>query len=251
MRFSFRLLLQLFVAGFVTASALAQTPAAAYRARLLGVFDSQSGEPLEGVEVSDALTKTSALTTKTGTVTLSFLPEGGTLVRIRKVGYAPTTLFVAISPVDTVPLTVLLAAAVQTLPTVVTTDSAPTYRSPGLRAFEERRRAGFGHFVTEAELRKQENRTTMTNIVRQLPSLTIVCPNRGLRSGQCWAQSVRAGCPPIIYVDGIRFADNDLEKMKIPEYAGVEWYPGGSTAPAEYNMTGSSCGILLFWTRDR
>ncbi len=63
--------------------AAAQTALAAYRARILGVYTSD-GDPIEGAEVSDALTKTTALTTRTGTITLSFLPEGATLTGFAK-----------------------------------------------------------------------------------------------------------------------------------------------------------------------
>jgi len=63
-------------------------------------------------------------------VTLVFLPEGGTLVQLRKVGYQPNTLFVAISPSDTLPITTTLTPVATTLPTVVTRDSAPHYISP-------------------------------------------------------------------------------------------------------------------------
>lgn len=78
------------------------------------------------------MAKVTALTTKTGTVTLSFRPEGQTLLCVRKIGFAPATLLVAISPDDTVPLTVLLKAAPQLLPTVFTKDSTRKYVSPGL-----------------------------------------------------------------------------------------------------------------------
>src|SRR5690348_13573558 len=85
----------------------AQTPAQdtaakprdlAYRYRVLGVFDAASGDPVEGVEVIDVLNGNKALTTKTGTVSLMFLPDGGSLVRLRKVGYEMQTMTVAISP---------------------------------------------------------------------------------------------------------------------------------------------------------
>src|SRR5512142_507923 len=87
--------------------AKADTPARAsnaYRYRILGVFDELTGDPVEDVEVADVLSGNSSLTTKTGTVSLFFLPEGGSLVRLRKVGYAVQTFPVPISPADTAPI---------------------------------------------------------------------------------------------------------------------------------------------------
>jgi hypothetical protein len=245
------------LAGLAASAAGAQT--AAYRQRILGVFDAQSGEPLEGVEVSDLLTNTSALTTKTGTVTLAFLPEGGTLVRIRKIGYTSTTMMVAISPADTVPITVLLATTAQTLPTVVTNDSAPRYVSARLRQFEERRSRGVGHFITEDELRKNDSHL-LRDVVRRLPGLQIKCISKGVKRGECYATSFRqqsarvslgGECPVKVYIDGASIGDNDLSKLDVNHFAGIEYYSGGSTIPPQYNTTDSSCGVMLLWTRER
>jgi len=80
-----------------------------WRVRILGVFDNDTGESVEGVEVVDVLTGTKATTTKTGTVSLAFLPEGGSEIRVQKAGYKPITIEVLISPRDTVPITLTLA----------------------------------------------------------------------------------------------------------------------------------------------
>jgi len=247
----------------IATSIHAQMPAAPppmdYRHRLVGVFSAETGAPIEGAEVVNLFERTSVRTSKTGTTTLSFLPEGGSMIRVQKIGYQPLTMVVTVSPADTVPITLILSAAAQTLPKMTTTDSAPRYVAPGLRDFEERRAKGFGYFIAEAELRKTDI-AKMTNVIRRLPNINIICPRTGLRRGECYATSLRqpqryavlgGECPLDIYVDGAASIDNDLEKMRVNEYAGIEYYPGGSTIPTQYNRTGSSCGVLLFWTRER
>jgi hypothetical protein len=79
-----------------------------YRYRLLGVYDQATGDPIEGASVSDMTTGTKARTTATGTVSLIFLPEGTSPVRISKPGYDDLTLAVDISANSVNPLTLLL-----------------------------------------------------------------------------------------------------------------------------------------------
>ena len=83
---------------FAASVAIAQQTAprvASYRARLVGVFDARTGQAIEGAEVRDLKSNLSALTSTTGTVRLTFLPEGGGLVRIRKIGDPERRLFVS------------------------------------------------------------------------------------------------------------------------------------------------------------
>ncbi|MEP6495865.1 MAG: carboxypeptidase regulatory-like domain-containing protein [bacterium] len=238
-------------AGAQLSAQAAAAPLPRYRYRLLGVYDPVSGEPIEGAEVLDMLTRTSAQTSKTGTVTLVFLPDGGSVIRIRKVGYQPITMPVAISPDDTVPVTVTLTTSATTLPTVVTKDSAPRYLSPRLREFDERRKQGFGQFITDDELRKRDA-SKMTDVLRRFTGMAVTC-----RGSVCRASSTRqgslggSGCRIALYVDGIVSTDDNLEHLNVNEYAGVEFYAGGATIPPQYNSTKQSCGVLLLWSRER
>jgi hypothetical protein len=236
------------------APASAQTSdSLSYRHRLLGVFDTQSGEPLEGVEITNIFDQVTALTTKTGTVTLAFLPEGAALIRVRKVGYQPTTITVVISPVDTVPITVTLARSGVTLEKVVTIDSNFN-GSRRFKEFEERRAHHVGgYFITAEELRKNEH-STMTNVLRRVSGMNIVCNRSG---SDCRAASARAyvgmsgtPCFSKIYVDGIISTETNLQLLQVTEYGGVEYY-SGAEIPPQYNATGSACAVLLLWTRDR
>ncbi|MEP6496109.1 MAG: TonB-dependent receptor plug domain-containing protein [bacterium] len=242
---------------------------ARHRLRILGVFDEASGEPVEGAEVADLLTGAAASTTRTGTVSLFFLPEGGGLVRIRKVGYAATTLAVRISPDDTIPITVLLSKAVE-LPAVVTRDSAPHYTSPGLRGFEQRRGASSGgYFVAEADLRKADDRKLGEVLRSRVPGLVFIggsgganylvsqrnCGSLGASSKQPCA---RPRCYVHVYQDG-SLIDNgevasirtDFTRLDVNQFAGVEYYAGGASVPAQYSTTGADCGVLLLWSRER
>lgn len=80
-----------------------------YRYRVLGVFDMETGEPIAGAVVTDMQTGTHAETTATGTVTLIFLPEGGSPVRISKPGYQDLTLAVEIAADQTLPMTLVMS----------------------------------------------------------------------------------------------------------------------------------------------
>ena len=68
-----------------------------------------TGDPLVGADVVHVETGTFATTTSTGTVSLAFLPEGTSTIKIRKAGYADFTMEVSISPRDTIPLTLIIS----------------------------------------------------------------------------------------------------------------------------------------------
>jgi hypothetical protein len=62
-----------------------------------------------------------------------------------------------------------------------------------------------------------------------------------------------------VFIDGVRIYDAsmgamnrpDFNRINVREYAAVEFYPGGASLPMQYNSTGSDCGTLLLWTRER
>ena len=79
-----------------------------YRYRLLGLYDQDSGEAIEGARIADVNTGTYVTTTATGTVSLVFLPEGGSQLRISKPGYEEISVQVDIGPTATTPLTMVM-----------------------------------------------------------------------------------------------------------------------------------------------
>ncbi len=91
-----------------TAHADSEPALPAYRYRVLGVFDQDTGDVIEGARVVDVNTGTFANTSPTGAVSLIFLPEGSSLLRITKGGYEDLNLPVDIGPTASAPLTLLM-----------------------------------------------------------------------------------------------------------------------------------------------
>lgn len=251
----YRLCLAVSFLALATARVPAQSTVPAYRARVLGVFDEMTGEPIEGVRILDLASGNSAQTTQTGTVSLLFLPDGGSLIRLSKIGYQPQMKPVAISPSDTVPITLIMRRVTE-LPTVVTTDSAPHFISPALRAFEERRRIEAGYFITEPELRKAEGRLLANLLLSKVPGVRV---RNGSGSASYLLASARCagGGPPQVYLDGVPLAalaptaPFNLNEFNTSELAAVEYYPDNNVAPMQFEHTSRRCGALLLWTRER
>ena len=78
------------------------------RARLVGVFDADSGEPLPGTVVRDSASGRMAATTATGTVNLGFVPRSSAVILFEHAGYDRLSMPVSLTPADTLPITVIL-----------------------------------------------------------------------------------------------------------------------------------------------
>jgi hypothetical protein len=172
-------------------------------------------------------------------------------------------MFIRSLPSDTVPVTIVLAPASQLLPAVVTHDSVGgSGNTPALRAFDERRRLGIGHFITEDEMRKSDGRPLRDLLRSHIPGVSIAqMRSVGGRSSVAYLTSPRGGtirggsvCYPDILVDGTPAIKTgqapDLNDFTVSQFAAVEFYNVASV-PAQFNATGNACGVLLLWSRIR
>lgn len=236
-----------YIALFAGALGAQDSRPAARPSRLLGAFDLNTGAAIEGAKVTDFSTGSYVMTSRTGTASLAFLPEGGGYVTVTKIGYEAWMQFVKVTPSDTSPITIVLKPTTTVLPEVVTRDTATKYASAGMREFQSRIKTGLGHYIVDSVLRKDDNRE-MGDVLRRIPGVKITCTTRTPR--RCYASSVIpcSGRGMLIYRDGIRMTDTDLMQIPVNEISGVEVY-SAATLPAQYNMTGGACGAILFWSR--
>jgi len=251
------------------------------------VLAADSGRPpVVGAEVSIARAQKRALTDSSGRFRLRDVPVGEHLVMLRAIGFAAESSKVMINPDESVSMELVLRRTTGTvLPERVV--SAPESRpEPAkLAEFAERRATGVGHFLTREQLEKAEGGKRQTgDVISQIPGVRV---RRG--GNKIWVASARtpkvetcAFCPATIdtsassslnaadfsagarpacymdvYVDGVMVFDSrypgnglfDINTISPEHIAGIEVYSSALQVPAKYNRTGSSCGVVLIWTR--
>ncbi|MCC6930099.1 MAG: TonB-dependent receptor plug domain-containing protein [Gemmatimonadaceae bacterium] len=209
--------------------------------RLLGVYDPDTGAPIENVQIVLLGSRKEWRTSAAGLALLRDLPAGDHILRLRRIGYKPHSEFVAFSPRDTAPLTLVLQPLPVQLPEIIVNAREERYERQ-LSDFMQRRRASAApasSFITEADLQKW-------GAVRWSDALA---RTSGVRTGVSGAVSLRGCARFALYVDGALLASNDLEAIPLPTVAAIEVYRGAAEIPVQFNATGRACGAVVVWTR--
>lgn len=245
--------------------ASAQTPAAAPRVRpgrLIGVYDAQSGAPLDDVTVTNALNGLSARTTATGTLSLFFVDTAGGLLRLTKIGYQPLTLLVANSDADTIPETILMEPAATRLAPVVTSaravrGPADTVRSLELNGFYDRRQTS-GAPSSAFQTSEKIERLTLLSEVFRLTGRQVCMSNLYINGARVSGAGVGTFAGRRGGAFRGSFVPNNLRKEPIDQLLtaqdvlAIEMYRS-SELPAQYNVTRppgqADCGATLIWTK--
>ena len=65
-------------------------------------------------------------------------------------------------------------------------------------------------------------------------------------------RSSRSNCPPQFVLDGVRMGNStefQLDDINTETIVGVETYPSPAQVPTEFSWGGSTCGVIVIWTR--
>ena len=217
-------------------------------ARIDGIVRSPKGDPLKDVQLVVRGTDVGATSDAGGHFALTGLPPGTYTLEARHLGFAQTRVVVDLASHHTNTVAVTMDKEVPVLNTVQIYGKRRSTRS-SLTGFLERRKQGFGHFLTRADIQRQHP-IEFTDLFRMIPGVRVV-PTRDM--GHALVMRGGAGfgrCQPVIYVDGMRLFSEDsgsLDWMVNPqEITGMEVYTGPSQAPVQYR--GEGCGSVVIWT---
>ena len=227
--------------------------------RSIGGADIRVGASL--VTTSDSL----------GWFIVASIPPGKQEVSIRRVGYSPIRAIFTFAASDTIEGEFrLVPTAVTTLPGVEVRGSQP--EKIKLKAFEARRAAGFGNFLTEAQIDHGGHALT-SDVMRQMPGPQII---KSPTSFAAWVSTGRGSmatvwspgsfdqrrgarqdaCYATVYIDGIAVFSAmpgeglfDVNSIPPSTIGGIEFYASSAVIPAELPQKRGTCGVLAIWTR--
>lgn len=245
---------------FAIVAALLLVPAAAAAqqrdttgALQLTIHAEEGGGPVVGANVELMGLARAQNADSTGVVRFRNLPPGPLLVQIRKLGFGAERFPVTVVRGDTIVVEVdLQTEAVRLAEVRATAPYSSALRNTG---FFERQRAGIGTYATRTQW-EGRGRLEVSDVVRRMRGIravrtgdgrTLLLPSRPLAS--------LSGCSLAqVYVDGVQLAfdplHDDINRLvPLDEVEAVEVYAGGAEAPAQYNATGSSCGVVLIWRK--
>lgn len=220
-------------------------------ARLSGIVKAADGKPLEGAQVGVDGSSTTAATDAQGAFALSDLPDGTRMVEVRALGYVPARAAIEPSRSEPRAIAVVLAkrgAALQE----VTVFGKPSWRNRDFTGFADRRRKGFGHFITREQI-AQTNDVSICDLLSRVPGV-LTSSNGGigctatLHGTMTGVGGMISSCEPKVYLNNLPF-DGSVEELTRSfsprDIMGIEIY-SAATQPIQYQ---GLCGSLVVWTR--
>lgn len=241
-----------------------------------GTVTGDSARPVAGAIVEIKALQRAVTTTARGGFAFIVERPGAYLLEVRALGFSPASRSLRLGSGDTLRVDFALVPVPQELAPVVVTESDPLPTGI-MRGFEERRRAGFGRFITRDMLAERDH-DTVAGILRGIAGMRMVrrpggcgggysaATGRGIAAVE-FSKSTTAGatcsggipmaaaCYMSVYVDGVRqwapgsVDPPDFDQMRNMQYEGVEIYRGPAELPIQYQGTGAACGAILLWTR--
>jgi hypothetical protein len=216
------------------------------------LVDAETGKPVEAGSVlllerdSTRLAAEAVRTDSAGGFLLTAAKPGPYRLRAERLGYrSSVSPPLVLTEGDTLDVEFRLSTQVVMLkPIVVRGRKHPVF----LSAFYQRaEKGGFGKYVMREQIERQNPRVT-TDILRRIPGILLHPSRTGIGN----AISVRGGCSPTIWVDGVRVRlfDQTVDEIVLPgELEGIEVYRGGADLPVEYGGVTGGCAAIVFWTR--
>jgi hypothetical protein len=218
------------------------------RAPLHGIVRDSAGAPIHQADVGIVALHKLTRTDEGGRFRLDAVPAGVVTVSIRKIGFEPQTLThtVAAGAPDTMRVT--MSVRIATLPGVQVSEREMR-RMLWIEDFYRRLTRGIGTYLTRDEI-EARRAARVSDALRDMPGIRFVRVRGGTGVRFVSAPSNRRDCRPMIWVDGQRAPDMEVDDLPVNEIEGIELYHGPSTTPMQFSQGAmTTCGTIVVWSR--
>ena len=242
----------LLIAGMLTATSArnAHTQASPPPGVLAIWVRDSLGRSVAGAELTLDGTTVRGVTDERGELRLSAVRAGPATVRVRRLGFHPTSVDVVFDSRAGGTSTVTLTPIPQNLAPVVVKAGNYTGRMAG---FYHRRDQGIGSFITRERL-EDENPTRVTDVMRRLPGVQVRSTPEARNAVRFRGHTRNGGCWPLVWLDGAPLAagEFDLDVLSPKSIEGIEVYSGIAQIPSQFigMRDRAHCGVIVVWSRE-
>ena len=209
-----------------------------------GVADAETGAPLEGAEVLLPRSLRVGRANALGEAVLPDVPHGVQRVRVRRLGYGPMELDLAISGDTTGAVFRLRRVATPLGEVRVQADWMP----PRMKDVMIRRRQGIGRYLEERDLARAGSQGFIDVVRFRFAGLSVSYDDTNNWRPVLVSRGTAKPCAVPIYLDDIYVPPGDADIVRTWDLALVEFYSAGQV-PARYLTRGFGCGVLLLWSK--
>jgi len=221
-----------------------------------GVVRNRNGSLVPGATVVALGTDASVQADEFGRFSLDGVTVGSRILEARAVGYMIGRSQTVVRQAAGQHVDIVVGDSVTVLdPVTVEGEYEPYLKHVG---FIQRSRTAQGHFLDTAAI-AQSGAMRFEEVFRMVPGVTLRPNGSGLlvelQRGQGQINSAALGnyCPPMYFIDGVYYPLPPLQTQSVPvvpsEILGIEVYSNLFSAPPQFQRRGSTCGVILIWTK--
>jgi hypothetical protein len=208
------------------------------------VLSRAQAEPVEQAFVFLTVSGKGAMTNEQGRFTIPDVPGAEDTIQISYLGVDPSKTAVQLQPGHITNVTLLLGRTV-----IEVADLEVEVRrlmSAKMRGFEERRRKGFGKFVTPQQIEQRQPRNT-SDMLRGIAGILVGRDDLG-GAEIAFTRGSSGTCVPDLYLDGQPMFQMPVDDIPATDLMAIEIYQGTTQMPPQWAK--GSCGLLVVWTKD-
>jgi TonB family protein len=215
---------------------------------ITGLVTDSSGVGIYGAQITLLGEQSSVTSDELGRFQIP-APSGSVTLRARRLGFAPVTLPIQVTPgLGPAHVEILLGLLPTALKPIVVQTKRVDYTGRLAGYYQRLERRTGGYFITREQI-DRENPRMLSQLLTHVPGVSAIRMRAGgggvrMRGRTCW---------PLVWLDGLPMGTGEVDLDAFPPYTiqGIELYLGATTAPIRYiGPRGlSSCGTILLWSR--